>query len=66
MTLRRDGAEMLERVRADPTIAGVPVVLLTADVRTSRKTVGQACQGFLTKPVMLPDLLATVERFAIP
>ncbi len=64
MMPRCNGAQFLERKQADPLIAHIPVVLLTADIRRGGKD--RALQGgaFLTKPVMLPDLLATVERFA--
>lgn len=64
MMPRCDGAEFLERRSADPVIASIPVVLLTADSR--RKGAPGVPEGgaFLTKPVMLRELLATVERFA--
>lgn len=63
MMPRCDGAEFLERRKADPQIASIPVVLLTADMR--RNGTARAPEGgaFLTKPVMLRELLATVERF---
>lgn len=64
MMPRCNGAQFLERKQADPVIAPIPVVLLTADIRRGGKDRAPQGGAFLTKPVMLPELLATVERFA--
>jgi CheY-like chemotaxis protein len=64
MMPRCNGAQFLERKEADPDIASIPVVLLTADIRRGAKDRAPQGGAFLTKPVMLPELLATVERFA--
>lgn len=63
MMPRCDGAQFLARKQANPTIAAIPVVLLTADIQKGGKTEALRGGAFLTKPVMLPDLLATVEKF---
>lgn len=62
MMPRCDGAQFLARKQADPAIAEIPVVLLTADLQTSRKLEAVRGGALLTKPVTLPDLLATVAR----
>jgi CheY-like chemotaxis protein len=64
MMPRCDGAQFLARKQADPAIAAIPVVLLTADIQKGGKAEALRAGAFLTKPVMLPELLATVERFA--
>lgn len=63
MMPRCDGAQFLARKQANPRIASIPVVLLTADIQKGGKTEALRSGAFLTKPVMLPDLLATVEKF---
>ena len=63
MMPRCDGAQFLTRKHADPAICDIPVVLLTADIQKGGKTEALRGGAFLTKPVMLPDLLATVERY---
>lgn len=64
MMPRCNGAQFLERKQANPGIASIPVVLLTADIRRGARDRAPPGGAFLTKPVMLPELLATVERFA--
>lgn len=62
MMPRCDGAQFLEQRKVDPAIAAIPVVLLTADIQKSGKTEALRGQACLTKPVMLPDLLAAVAK----
>lgn len=62
MMPRCDGAQFLERRQSSPAIARIPVILLTADTQKSGKADALQDGVFLTKPVMLPELLATVER----
>lgn len=63
MMPRCDGAQFLRLRKEDPTLAAVPIVLLTADIQKNGKAEALAAGAFLTKPVMLPDLLAAIERF---
>lgn len=63
MMPRCDGEQFLHKKHADPAIASIPVVLLTADIQKAGKAEALRVGAFLTKPVMLPELLATVERF---
>jgi two-component system chemotaxis response regulator CheY len=57
------GPEFREQQRADPALAGVPVVLLSAhaDIESQAKALGAA--GFMKKPVKLQALVSTVQRF---
>jgi CheY-like chemotaxis protein len=47
----------------DPTLAQIPVVLLTADTGAEEKTAQLKIAVSLRKPVELPRLLATVEAY---
>jgi len=53
------GLTVLQRLRADPVTAGIPVVVLSADATPG--TIGAlraaGADAYLTKPVLLPDLL---------
>ncbi len=59
-----DGAEMLARMRGDPALAGVPVVLMTAAAQKEPAETG--AEAFLSKPFDLAELLVTVARFCTP
>lgn len=57
-----DGWEVRERMRADPVLAGVPVVLLTGnyvDVERARRL---GISGYLRKPVDVQQILGVVEQ----
>jgi CheY-like chemotaxis protein len=56
-----NGAELMERLRADPRLAGVPVVLMTAAMSGPRLSVPNVA-AVLPKPFDLDALLAAVER----
>jgi len=63
-----DGVEALRRLRMDSGTASIPVVAVTAqamkgDVERFREA---GFDGYLTKPVDIDELLATVARFAAP
>jgi PAS domain S-box-containing protein len=59
-----DGFEVLRRLRAMPTLAGVPVVAVSANAMPADRDKAAAAgfDGYITKPVDMPLLLATVER----
>ncbi len=59
-----DGIQVCERIRADPEIARIPVVMLTArgqqgDLEAGRRA---GCNAYLTKPFSPLQLIETVER----
>jgi CheY-like chemotaxis protein len=60
---RLDGFEALERVKADPAVASIPVVVLTSSDR--REDVDRAyatgSNAYLTKPRRLPTLRAELR-----
>jgi two-component system chemotaxis response regulator CheY len=57
-----DGLEFLRAVKADRTTRSVPVIFVTAraDAEGQAKKLGAA--AFLTKPLLLPELLSAVAR----
>lgn len=59
-----DGVEMLERLRADPALADIPVVMLTAE---GQKTVAERAlalgsRGYLMKPFTNDTLIRHVSE----
>ena len=61
---RYSGIEILDRIRIDPDLRDIPVVILTAsaaeeDLLLSRRLQADA---YITKPVDLPQLAAVVRR----
>jgi two-component system chemotaxis response regulator CheY len=63
MMPRCDGATFRAQQRSDPTIAEIPVVLLTADVRLEEKTRVLGVQAYLRKPVDFDRLSAVIRRY---
>ncbi len=62
---RLDGWEFLTRLKADPAIADIPVIIVSMlDERGKGFASGAA--GYLVKPVKRDDLLATLQRFNLP
>lgn len=58
-----DGREFRSLQQDDPELAGIPVVLLTADARLDQTAEALKPAAALRKPVNLDALLAAVEKF---
>jgi two-component system cell cycle response regulator DivK len=60
-----DGVEALGRLRADARTEAVPVLALTAQAMEGdrERFLAAGFDGYLSKPVNIRDLLATVERY---
>ena len=58
------GWEVRKRLLADPELAGLPVVLLSADAHLEAAAATLRAAGSLRKPPSLDELLATVGRHA--
>jgi CheY-like chemotaxis protein len=58
-----DGVEFRRRQLADPEIADVPVIVISAAAALAERTAGMGAQAVLEKPIALDELLACVERF---
>jgi CheY-like chemotaxis protein len=63
MMPRCDGANFRAQQRADPALADIPVVLLTADARVEEKVTALQVNDFLLKPVKLHRLLEVVRKY---
>lgn len=61
MMPRMSGADLLRRIRAEPALATIPVVILSgaADAEQTARSFGCAC---LVKPVDIDDLLEVTTR----
>jgi signal transduction histidine kinase len=59
------GREIVVRLRSDPRLSGVPIVALTAQVHSLErdKTFAVGVNGYLTKPVDVPLLIAKVGEY---
>jgi len=64
MMPRMDGVEFRAAQRRDPAIAGVPVVLLSADAHMREKAAALDAAGALGKPVDIDELLGIIGRFS--
>ena len=60
-----DGVEALDRLRADERTASIPVLALTAQAMEGdrERFLAAGFDGYLSKPVNIADLVATVRRF---
>ena len=60
-----DGEEVLRRLRSDPTTAGIPVIVLSADATASQieRLRALGADAYLTKPIAVEEFLETVDRF---
>jgi CheY-like chemotaxis protein len=57
-----DGAALVRRMRADPLLADIPVVLMTAQPGHIPPDITAIVQGVLPKPFTPEALLGTVDR----
>jgi CheY-like chemotaxis protein len=57
-----DGGDVLRTVRAEPRLAGVPVIVVSADGLTADRVRAAGGTAFLRKPVAPDALLALVAR----
>jgi len=61
---RLNGLELLEKLRANPRLAGLPVLILTTEVQRSMidRAKSAGAKGWLVKPVKSEHLVGTVKR----
>jgi two-component system chemotaxis response regulator CheY len=62
MMPRMDGVEFRTAQRADPKLADLPVVLLSADARMEEKARAMKVQDAIRKPIDLEQLYRVIER----
>ena len=60
-----DGVQALQRLRADPRTATIPIVALTAQAMQGDREhfLAAGFDGYLSKPVNVQELLGTVRRY---
>jgi CheY-like chemotaxis protein len=58
------GVETLRRVKADPALAGLPVVMVTTrgEEETRGACAALGCDGFVTKPVQTGELFTVLRQ----
>jgi CheY-like chemotaxis protein len=57
-----DGWEFAQRLKQRPKVAGIPIIVLSADRNVSNKAAEIGAVGHLAKPFELNDLLDMVRR----
>lgn len=60
-----DGYETARRLRAEPSLAGLPIVALTSYAMTGdrEKALEAGCDGYLEKPINPETFIASIERY---
>jgi DNA-binding response OmpR family regulator len=61
-----DGITLLGRIRAEECLARLPVIVLSTetDAKTRHRALMAGANAFLSKPIVLSELLARVEGFS--
>jgi CheY-like chemotaxis protein len=64
---RMDGVELLRRMKADPRLKGIPVIMLstTDDPAEIARCYQLGCGGYLTKPVDFTTFSETISRLGL-
>jgi CheY-like chemotaxis protein len=60
-----DGWQVLEILRRDGRLAGIPVILTTVGITTREWAVSHGCVGYLSKPIDVAEMLQEVRRCAV-
>jgi len=60
-----DGIEVIRRIKANPTVRHVPIIVLTShgDTENERRANAVGCSAFLRKPADIRQIRATISRF---
>lgn len=64
---RMDGVELLRRIKADPDLKKMPVIMLTTtdDPREVDACYALGCNNYLTKPVAFPQFSEVIKRLGL-
>jgi DNA-binding response OmpR family regulator len=68
MMPKKSGYEVCQQMRADPSLAGIKVLMLTAKGRESEvaKGIALGADAYVTKPFSTKDLVARVKAMLEP
>ena len=58
-----NGWQFRQEQQLDPALAGIPVVVISADNSIQQRAATINASAYLAKPIQLETLLSTVERF---
>ena len=60
-----DGWMVAQTLKGDPETKAIPVIAVTAYTMSSdrRKALNAGCDGFIAKPMNVPDFIAEIEKF---
>ncbi len=66
MLPKLNGFEVLKRVKSDPVLKSIPVIILTAKGQAQDRRMAEeiGVDGFMTKPFSNSDIVAQVRRLA--
>ena len=64
---KMDGVEVLGRIKADPKLHSIPVIMLTTtnDPREIRECYDLGCNCYITKPVQYPRFAEAITRLGL-
>jgi CheY-like chemotaxis protein len=64
---KMDGVEVLRRVKADPALRAMPVIMLTTtdDPREVAECYALGCNSYVTKPVSFDDFSEVIKRLGL-
>jgi two-component system alkaline phosphatase synthesis response regulator PhoP len=67
MMPRKNGFEVCEEVRANPTLSGLPILMLTAKGREAemKKGLSLGADAYITKPFSTHELVAKVKELLL-
>jgi two-component system, cell cycle response regulator DivK len=59
-----DGITAMKQLKANPSMAGIPIIAITASAMTNNRQamLAEGFNGYQTKPISLKDFLGEVER----
>lgn len=60
---RMNGLELLEELRREHALDGLPVIVLTGDNQAGLQAIESGARDFLKKPITADQLLAAVHRY---
>jgi CheY-like chemotaxis protein len=61
-----DGGQFITEQMSDPSLSGIPVVVVTADGRAAQKAAALGAANGLAKPIRIDELLDAVGQFCSP